>query len=687
MRIPVLLIFLVTSFYSISQDCYVQVWSDEFDGTSLDRSKWNIETGNGYPDLWGWGNEEVQYYTDRAENMEISNGTLKLIARAEDFGGFDYTSARIRSKGTFDFKYGRIEARIKIPEGQGLWPAFWLLPTENVYGGWPKSGEIDIMENFGQNDHMSSAIHYETFSGNHKYNSQSYGVSLNQYQIFSSVWEKDYISFYMDWNWVGDEVPADVDGTWSFNEDFYLILNLALGGSAGSVNTTFPKTMEVDYIRVFQKVEDIQIQGPDIVFPKQVVSYSLPTNTGAQFSWTAPQNATILNGQGTSKIDVVWSSVAGDISCAVTNWSGDINGAGSNCGNGNHVKFVEVASGDCDIALLNFESIQKLDVDESDGIGGIENFFERNPKKDLINASGFVGRFGRSGSSSYDVMKLNFTEEVNVTDVRNRENVFKMDVYTEATVPVSVTFELVNRTKNTGYPNGIHSQYTADITTSGAWQTLEFSFLNTVDLSIDGADVDGVNILFNPNTNSGDIYYFDNLRTSKPLNGEISGETSLSSPSIEHVETYVAPEWLGSTYAWTTDPQITLLQNDNQSIDVAFAESTSTYTGSIEVTVTNSMDCVYDYDTDITVSQANGFDDFYKAQIQVYPIPTSSQVFIENETNETFEWMLVNQQGAVLLSGTLKDDKVVDLSQFQNGVYQLQLLGGDQSGAFKVIKK
>lgn len=679
-------LFLVSSI-SFAQDCYVQVWSDEFDGTSLDRTKWNIETGNGYPELWGWGNEEVQYYTDRSENMEVSNGTLKLTARDETFGGFDYTSARIRSKGTFDFKYGRIEARIKIPEGQGLWPAFWLLPTENVYGGWPKSGEIDIMENFGQHDYMGSTIHYETATGYHQYNAQSYGLTLNQYHTFSSVWEEDYIGFFIDWNWIGDEQPSDVPGTWPFNEDFYLILNLALGGSAGSVNTTFPKTMEIDYIRVYQKVEDIQIQGPDVVFPKQVVTYSLPNQEGVQYSWSAPAGGTILAGQGTASVAVEWSSVNDDISCAVTGWSGDINGASSNCGNGNHVKSVEVETGDCDIAWLDFESVQKVFVDESDGSGGIESLFERNPKRDDVNGSEYVGRFGRAGSAQYDVMKLNFTEDVDVTDVRSGDITFKMDVYTEASVPISVTFELVNREKNTGYPNGIHSQYTANITASSTWQTLEFSFVNTADWTIEGADVNGINVLFNPNSNTGDIFYFDNLRTSKPLNGEINGVASLSSPSGDDIETYTAPYWLGSTYLWTTDATLTVLDKENNSIDVGFGESTESYTAGIEVSVGNAMGCTYLFEKEITISQAIGFDEFVNAQIQVYPVPTSTDLVIENETGGGFEFKLVNQKGEVVISGLLEESQVVDLSEIQNGIYHLQLRGAGQLGSFKVIKK
>ena len=163
----------LSSFFSHAQDCFTLVWSDEFNGTSIDETKWNFENGTGYPVLTDWGNGEVQYYSNRPENIQVSNGSLKINAVQENFGGKSYSSGRIRSKGNFDFKYGRIEARIKIPKGNGLWPAFWLLPTENVFGTWPYSGEIDIMENFGQDNYIGSTIHYKDGNKNNQWNASS----------------------------------------------------------------------------------------------------------------------------------------------------------------------------------------------------------------------------------------------------------------------------------------------------------------------------------------------------------------------------------------------------------------------------------------------------------------------------------------------------------------------------------
>ena len=138
---------------------YQLVWSDEFDGAGVDPTKWSFQTGDGCPDLCGWGNAELQYY--RPENATVSGGQLVITAREESFHSSDYTSARMRTIGLGDWKYGRFEMRATMPVGQGLWPAFWMLSTDDAYGGWAASGEIDIMEYLGHDtDHVSGAIHY-----------------------------------------------------------------------------------------------------------------------------------------------------------------------------------------------------------------------------------------------------------------------------------------------------------------------------------------------------------------------------------------------------------------------------------------------------------------------------------------------------------------------------------------------
>lgn len=232
------------------------IWSDEFEYTGLpDNSKWNMETGGG-----GWGNNELQYYTDREANVKVDNGVLTITALEEQYSGRDYTSARITTQNKFDFKYGKIEARIKLPYGQGLWPAFWMLGDNISSEGWPACGEIDIMEMVGgtNNDNtVHSTLHWEN-DGTHANYGESYsltsGIFADEYHIFSVEWDNQEIRGFMDDTqyFVADITPEQLS---EFHNNFFTILNVAVGGNwpgSPDATTTFPQTMEVDYVRVYQ---------------------------------------------------------------------------------------------------------------------------------------------------------------------------------------------------------------------------------------------------------------------------------------------------------------------------------------------------------------------------------------------------------------------------------------------------
>lgn len=685
-----LLIVLTSLFFSSvvqAQDCYVLRWSDEFNGTELDRSKWNVDIGNGYPGLTGWGNSEVQYYSDRPENVQVSNGSLKITARNDGFGGYNYSSGRIRTKGQFDFKHGRIEARIKIPSGQGLWPAFWLLPTYETFGTWPRSGEIDIMENFGQNNFMTSAIHYQNNNNQHQYNELSYGVNRDEYHIFAAVWENNNINFFIDWNWIGSQSPTTVNGNWPFNEDFFLILNLALGGSAGNVSTTFPKTMEVDYVRVYQKANEIAIEGPSLLFANQVATYSLPQNATATYSWAAPAGGEILSGQGTNEVIVKWGSSVGNITCAVANWRGDIEGNQSNCGNGQYSKNVAVEIGNCDIAWLDFDKVSKVNPDRSNGVGGIETMYELNPGKNAVNNSDFVGRFGRAGNVLYDVLKLNFTESINALSLRQGVNTFKMDVYATSAGTIPITVEFVNRAGNNAYPTGIHSQYTANVTQANTWQTLTFSYVNTPDWSVDSEDVDGINIFFNPNTNTATTYYFDNLRTTLPLNGKIEGPLVIEEPSVNNTVEYTAPAMIGASYDWSVGSRATVVDGQtDQTVEVYF--DNDFYTNTLEVELTNTMSCKYTYDIDVEVKGLLSVNEqLLNDQIEIYPNPVAERLYIKTKNSNPMSYKLLNAVGVVIEEGTVNDQILLDTQHLENGMYILSLQQNEQYGTVKIVKK
>jgi beta-glucanase (GH16 family) len=246
-----------------TQPMWSLVWQDEFTGSEVDTSKWGFEIGNG---SGGWGNNEKQYY--KQENATIAEGNLVITAKEETVEGFNYTSSRMLTRGKFAKKYGKIEARIKLPEGSGLWPAFWMMPEDSVYGGWPASGEIDIMEARGYQPHaVHGTIHY---GGNgHKYSGGEYvfpeGQSISQYHTYAIEWEPNEIRWYVDgelfstktnWDSTTPGQPAKNAYPAPFDQDFYLILNMAVGGHY--VENTMPEPgdvpaeMLVDYVRVYE---------------------------------------------------------------------------------------------------------------------------------------------------------------------------------------------------------------------------------------------------------------------------------------------------------------------------------------------------------------------------------------------------------------------------------------------------
>jgi len=239
------------------------VWNDEFDGITgvPDPSKWSYEIGNGCPDNCGWGNNQLEYYTDASMNSRIENGLLIIEAHRQSMGGLLYSSAKINTRQSGSWKYGRIDVRARLPRGRGTWPAIWMLPTHWKYGGWPHSGEIDIMEHVGwAQDSLFGTVHTQNY--NHVAGTQKGrtihvpDISLH-FHVYSIIWDKDKIDFLID-----DKkyFTFDNDGrgpdSWPFDQEFYLILNVAVGGNFGGVrgvdNEIWPQRMEVDYVRVYQ---------------------------------------------------------------------------------------------------------------------------------------------------------------------------------------------------------------------------------------------------------------------------------------------------------------------------------------------------------------------------------------------------------------------------------------------------
>lgn len=230
---------------------------DEFDTDgAVNASIWANDIGTGEN---GWGNQELQYYTDRPENVTVQNGKLLITAQQESFEGSSYTSARLLTKDLFEQRYGRFEARIRLPYGQGIWPAFWMLGADIDDNPWPAAGEIDIMEYRGQNPSvLIGSVHGPGYSGGEAI-SKVYTLENDRFDtgfhIFGIEWGPEYVNFYVDDVLYNQITPEDVTGPWVFDKPFFILMNLAVGGSfVGSPNqeTVFPQTMVVDYVRVYK---------------------------------------------------------------------------------------------------------------------------------------------------------------------------------------------------------------------------------------------------------------------------------------------------------------------------------------------------------------------------------------------------------------------------------------------------
>jgi len=300
----------------MAQCGYQLVWADEFSGPSLDLNTWSHQTGAG-----GWGNGELQTYTSSSLNSYVQNDKLHITALEPSNG--NYTSARLRSVNNGDWTYGKMEARIKLPYGQGIWPAFWMMPTSSVYGGWPSSGEIDIMEYLGHQTNVSyGTCHYGNAWNDKGSSGNSYTLPSGNFHTswhdFSIEWEPNVIRWYVDGNLYHTATPASAAPySWPFDQDFHFILNIAVGGAwpgYPDASTVFPQTMEVEYVRVWQNVDDAELEGDNLVSPNTNGStYTFPDIVGANYHWSIPACATLVSGQGTNKIVIDWGIGGGDI--------------------------------------------------------------------------------------------------------------------------------------------------------------------------------------------------------------------------------------------------------------------------------------------------------------------------------------------------------------------------------------
>jgi beta-glucanase (GH16 family) len=238
------------------------VWSDEFDYSGEPASnKWAYDLGTGCNDNCGWGNNELQYYTKEATNVRVENGMLILEAKKETIESSAYSSARIATRGKAKWLYGKIEVRAKLPEGKGTWPAIWMLPEDWKYGGWPASGEIDIMEHVGFDQNIiHGTVHTEAFNhgkNTHKGDKIPVNNVHSEFHVYSIEWSEEKIDFLVDGEkyFTFTKLSSDYK-EWPFDQPFHLIMNIAVGGNWGGQQgvdeSIWPQKMLIDYVRVYQ---------------------------------------------------------------------------------------------------------------------------------------------------------------------------------------------------------------------------------------------------------------------------------------------------------------------------------------------------------------------------------------------------------------------------------------------------
>ena len=247
---------VILSFFTLFT-CFSQerklVWEEQFNGSELDTSVWNFELGNGCPDNCGWGNNERQFYTK--VNHRLENGKLIITARERDSS---YTSTRITTKGKKEFKYGRMEARAKLPTGQGIWPAFWMLGADIGEVGWPDCGEIDIMEYVGREPHTAyTTIHTRATHGENASSEKTTLPNIEEgFHIYAVDWTADAIKFYVDDDLLYTYAPEEhTKAVWPFDQPFFFLINIAVGGNFGGPevdDSIFPQEYIVDWVKVYQ---------------------------------------------------------------------------------------------------------------------------------------------------------------------------------------------------------------------------------------------------------------------------------------------------------------------------------------------------------------------------------------------------------------------------------------------------
>ncbi len=549
------------------------IWADEFNGNAVDTSKWEFQNGDGCSyGICGWGNNELQSY--QSANATVANGVLTIQAKKQRVGSKAYTSARLRTLNMPNggqWKNGRFEARIKLPKGSGMWPAFWMLPA-NTSVGWPMSGEIDIMEATGQADMFAfGTLHYGEAWPNNQWTS---GRILKQpdawsdaFHTYAIEWEPNVIRWYVNDVLYSTKTPADLGNPswWTFeNYQYYMILNLAVGGNLGGWldESMLPQTMQVDYVRVYNYGKP-NLSGKHLVEANSSATYTVidEAGTGSSYSWTTPTGQT----SSSKSITVNWGTQSGPVNVTVTN----------SCGSYNLKLDVYVAPTMSQSQIHDdYQLNRNLTYTEWTGV---YNQAASNPAPNTVNNSSVVGSYVRNSSSQWDVIAATTTQITNAGDFVNGTKAFYMDVYTAAPVGTELLVQLESSTATaSNYPTGRHSKYIAHTTVRNAWQRLKFTLEDRLDGATSNTAVSKVVLLIAPNTFTGDTYFIDNFSTYAAGSPPPPPPPAATSMKVASIVTGTASASKGAKFGTAT---VTVL--DNNGNPVANASVTGNFSGSI----------------------------------------------------------------------------------------------------------
>ncbi len=685
---------------ALQAQCPSPVWADEFNGTSLDESKWNYQLGDGCDiNLCGWGNNELQFY--KKENATVSDGRLQITAKKERVRGSNYTSARINSKGKGEWTYGRLEARIKLPAGGGLWPAFWMLPTDEVYGGWPTSGEIDIMEFVGHHPkEVLGTIHYGDPYPNNQYQGNKYilqeGSFPDAYHTFSIEWEPGEIRWLLDGVLYSTKRIEDIGAyQWPFDQNFHFLLNVAVGGNLGGAvdDSSFPATMEIDWVRVYDSFLPYLKGDREVANKATGTRYAienLPAN--ATVNWSVTGGATIASGQGTANVTINWGDASGVVTASYS----------TDCETQQLQVAVRVeAPYSREFTLENFDEPATIAFSSASGTLSEVS----NPAPDAVNGSALVGKYIRNASSQYDVLAYNVANLTDASLYYDKQKKFYMDVYTAAPVGTQILLQLETPTAtSTNYPNGRHSRYVATISKTNTWERLEFKPLDRPDASASNSEVSKLLLLFASNTFTGDTYHWDNLDSYKaessnggnampvisitsPANATtfttldpiaITASASDSDGSIGQVDFYVNSKLIGTDHTAPYGISFTPTADGTYSLTALATDDAGASTTSSAVSITVK-----------TTTKGGGKPTKrISSGLRFFPNPMEKTLTVQLQHASTSGTVyILDTAGRMLASTTLEDGQAeFSIQHLPKGVYLLEIYTAGEKIVRRLIK-